>query len=344
MAKDFHEDEFTESTRAKLRLFRLYVQAWLGVFVGSGLSRGKTITFVDYFAGPGKDGSGLDGSPLIILDVLRGFSAKISDQNVTVRILFNDLDGDKIMQLQQTIETERLAGPTMQITYWEKDFENAFPESIGWFTTGPKLLFLDQSGIRFFRPDIFEKLRLLDRTDFIAFFSPLPFLPPVPQRGQEMRRHIDVEKVFGPATASRTVHRHVVEYFRGLIPQKGRYFLAPYSIKSSVNPANIYGLIFGSGHPLGLQKFLEVAWREDKQTGEADYDIDDDRIDTATPSLFEEMNVPRKIQVFERKLRAMVLAGTFADTGSLYGFVLQERVFSQHTPGRYWMPWCASDT
>jgi len=49
-----------------------------------------------------------------------------------------------------------------------------------------------------------------------------------------------------------------------------------------------------------------VAWREDKRTGEADYDIDDDRIDSTTPSLFEEMNVPRKVQVFGRKLRDKV--------------------------------------
>jgi len=304
MAKDFHEDDFTESTRAKLRLFRLYVQAWLGVFVGSGLSKGKTITLVDYFAGPGKDGTGLDGSPLIFLNVLRGFASKISDQNVTVRVLFNDIDGSKIKQLQRTIEAGGLAEPAWQITYWEKDFERAFPDSIAWFTHGPKLLFLDQSGIRFFRPDIFEKLRLLDRTDFIAFFSS-SFLHRF-RNEDEMRRHIDVEKVFGPASASRTVHRHVVEYFRGLVPLKERYHLAPYSIKSSVNPANLYGLIFGSGHPLGLQKFLEVAWREDKRTGEADYDIDDDRIDSTTPSLFEEMNVPRKVQVFGRKLRDKV--------------------------------------
>ena len=56
--------------------------------------------------------------------------------------------------------------------------------------------------------------------------------------------------------AERNVHRH-------------------FSIKKK---ANIYGLVFGSHHWRGMQKFLEIAWKLDSSCGEADYEMESDTV------------------------------------------------------------------
>ena len=61
----------------------------------------------------------------------------------------------------------------------------------------------------------------------------------------------------------------------------------------------------------GLGKFLNVAWKEDPERGEANFDIDSDHLTPATPHFFLEMDKPNKLKEFERELNALILAGTF---------------------------------
>ncbi|HUF48090.1 MAG TPA: three-Cys-motif partner protein TcmP [Vicinamibacterales bacterium] len=91
----------------------------------------------------------------------------------------------------------------------------------------------------------------------------------------------------------------ILDYYRGLLPRAADYFLAPFSIKKN---ANIYGLIFGSGHPLGMDKFLQVAWKKDEIAGEADFDILGDR----TAGLL----TPTKLGGFEQELEDGLRTGS----------------------------------
>ena len=70
--------------------------------------------------------------------------------------------------------------------------------------------------------------------------------------------------------------------------------------------SNIYGLIFGSNHTYGIEKFLKICWTLDKQRGEANYDIDSDNIHPTMPSLFEDLNIPKKVQNFEKELEIYI--------------------------------------
>ena len=84
------------------------------------------------------------------------------------------------------------------------------------------------------------------------------------------------------------------------IPIGKEYFLAPFSIKK---PSGIYGLIFGTNHTLGIEKFLRVCWKHDKLTGEANFDIDNEKINVNKPSLFSEFNISTKRQMFDESLK-----------------------------------------
>lgn len=87
-------------------------------------------------------------------------------------------------------------------------------------------------------------------------------------------------------------------YRHSWIPKSIRdsYFLGDFSIKKG---ANVYGLIFGSKHPYGIQKFLEAAW---KLGGYANFDAGNDGYSQTQPSLFEEYSLPLRITDFQHKL------------------------------------------
>jgi hypothetical protein len=117
------------------------------------------------------------------------------------------------------------------------------------------------------------------------------------------------------------IHRNVLQHYKSLIPSNKKYYLAPFSIKKM---SNIYGLIFGTNHTLGIEKFLTIAWKNDKLRGEANYDIDNERIDIATPSLFEQYNKPNKRQIFEQNLAENILNKELVNKHSVYLYTLNE--------------------
>jgi len=117
------------------------------------------------------------------------------------------------------------------------------------------------------------------------------------------------------------VHRKVLNHYKSLIPPDKEYFLAPFSIRKG---SNIYGLIFGTNHTLGMEKFLSVAWKIDKLRGEANYDIDGEKISNNAPSLFEQFNLPQKRQMFEEGLRQNILNSNLRTDRDTYLYTLSE--------------------
>jgi hypothetical protein len=118
----------------------------------------------------------------------------------------------------------------------------------------------------------------------------------------------------------------VVDYYRTLLPGASRYFLGGFSIKKG---ANIYGIIFGSAHPLGMDKFLRVAWQADEMNGEADFDINRDDCGPLLSALLP----PRKIAAFEGDLTARIQAGAVQNEADIINVCFQHGVRRQRQPG-----------
>jgi hypothetical protein len=73
-----------------------------------------------------------------------------------------------------------------------------------------------------------------------------------------------------------------------------------------------------------------VCWALDETTGEANYDIDDDRIDPKQKSLFAEMDVPRKLDGFNRDLEERLQNGTLRSNKDVYQFTLEQGCLPRH--------------
>jgi hypothetical protein len=104
-------------------------------------------------------------------------------------------------------------------------------------------------------------------------------------------------------------------------------FLGRFSIRKR---SNIYGLIFGSQHPLGIHKFLEVAWGHDEIAGEANFDIERENVRPDELMLPIDEFRPKKIQVFEFDLEAALRAGDMRSEADIVRFCITAGMTCQH--------------
>lgn len=254
---------------------------------------------------------------MITLLEVNNNSGYIVNHKLKVRLFFNELDKDIFVALQQN--TAGQTKPNVYSTeFSNKDFQECFWEQYPLMQDAANFIFLDQKGIKQITEDVFVKLIGLKQTDFLFFISS-SFINRFGEL-EEFQKYLKIKHASIQNKDYFHIHRLVVEYYRSLIPAGKQYFLAPFSIKKG---ANVYGLIFGSNHPYGLEKFLKVCWKIDKQRGEANFDIDKEKINPNAPSLFEQFNKPTKRQVFEEDLEFNILQKILKTNYEVYLFTLE---------------------
>ncbi|WDF79878.1 three-Cys-motif partner protein TcmP [Mucilaginibacter sp. KACC 22773] len=314
--KDLFRKPFDEGTLAKLNVFRDYLKEWLPVFVSKKEPIWTTIQIFDFFAGQGKDMNNISGSPLIALEIVQSLEKFIKERNVQVILHFNELDNDNYTFLEEALKG--IEGQFI-IKKYKEDFSTLFLSLYDSMKTSANFLFLDQNGIKQITKDIFNKIISLKQTDFLFYISSSYFkrFATTP----EFQKYFSFDVAEVQQINYYHIHRNVLQHYKSLIHQNKRYYLAPFSIKKG---SNIYGLIFGTNHTLGIEKFLTIAWKNDKLRGEANYDIDSEHIDLKTPSLFEQYNKPSKRQIFEKNLTESIISKQLEFKHSVYLYTLNE--------------------
>jgi len=108
-----------------------------------------------------------------------------------------------------------------------------------------------------------------------------------------------------------------------------RYYVGGFSINKG--GPRIYGVVFGSAHPLGMDKFLDQAWRKDCITGEANFDIDKEDFREDAPFLEMELfEKPTKVKAFEAVLRTEILSGRCDNERACMELCFQNGMRRQH--------------
>jgi three-Cys-motif partner protein len=255
---------------------------------------------------------------LRVLKILNENETIIRSGRVKIKIVFNEFRQDKYARLAENIDS--VANYALyEVKSHNEDFLNILNQYYDSMNHTANFLFLDQNGIKQITEDVFQKLIALKSTDFLFFISS-SFIKRFAEL-EEFKRYLKITKQDLEGKSYYHIHRIVLNYYRSLIPGSKKYFLAPFSIKK---PAGIYGLIFGSNHMYGIEKFLNVCWKHDKLTGEANFDIDNENIDLSRPSLYPEFNIPSKRQVFENNLRKEILSAGLKTNIEVYLFALNE--------------------
>ena len=302
MTKDFHDEPFDAGTIKKLEIFRGYIREWLPVFLATNKGY-NNVALYDFFAGPGKDAKGVKGSPLIIIGEMKGYledNTKPHAQGINVSIYFNDDNKSKYVELHKTGKAEE-ASALFSVEVENKDFGDAFEAKFPVISAPhtANLIILDQSGVKHVTEDVFRKLIDCKTTD-ILFFTSSAIIKRFAGEQAVTRYFPGISREKIKELEAGYIHRFVCDYYRGLIPAGKEYYLAPFSIKKD---ANVYGVIFGTNSLRGLEKFLNVCWKLDPKTGEANYNIDGDTA-WEGDTLFPEDNVIQKKDDFRSSLIA----------------------------------------
>ena len=325
----FHQKEFAESTKTKLALFRGYLEAWLPVFLNSP-DRYSIVQVYDFFAGPGTDTEGNDGSPLIAIKEIEAALETNKDRlspKLRIRLVLNDSDKKKACRLRDNIGKRHFRYADVSVEVHDEPFAELFAlEKPKMRTKGTaNLIFIDQFGISEVSREIFGDIAATPSTD-VLFFTSSAIV-------NRMKYHPSVQSNIPSLSAAelakmngKNVHRILSRSYRHWLPPKSDYYLGDFSLK---NRSNVYGLVFGSRHILGILKFLGVAW-DLSGTGDANYDIDDDHIDNNSPFLFEDFNKPNKVTEFESRVIEGVQQRQFRTNFDILRFTVANGMLPKH--------------
>ena len=285
MAKNINSKPFDETTQLKLDIFRECFKEWFPVFLHNTWA--DSVVIYDFFAGSGKDSNGSFGSPLVLLDEAKGenrqFCGKITKP---ISFSFNESLKNKADELEQNVLehikkcefNNSCGGCVYDYSISQAEFKTIFQKaeikSILENKKIGKFILLDQYGFSQIDDEIFQKLISYPTTDFIFFISS-SFIKRF-QEHPSVKAYIDTERINFDESKPKECHRVIADYFRKSIPYNKEYYLHHFSIQKELGKGNYYGLILGSNHTLGMEKFLKVCWQKDTLSGEANFNINDD--------------------------------------------------------------------
>lgn len=338
MAKNINDEVFDEATLTKLEIFKKCFKEWLPVFIYSDFI--EKIYVYDFFAGSGKDIKNNFGSPLILLDTAKGdnlkYCSQIRKNGKEVCFVFNENEPTKKSQ-DKYLLLENNVGSFLKKCYSENCKEGncvyttyftnkTFKEGFNCIETDfhnilrnrnyAKFILLDQYGFSQVDEDVFQTLVKSPRTDFIFFISS-SFIRRFKEHSNT-KKYIDTKKINFEEQNPNECHIAIANYFEDLISPKIEYYINHFTIKKG---SNYYGLIFGTNHTLGMEKFLKVCWELDRQAGESNCNT---RIDFEKSSLFGGLET-NKVEDLKRDLRKLIKEGTIKDNISGLKYALKKR-------------------
>ncbi len=318
MAKDINKQPYDEATLTKLEIFEGFLGEWLPVFIHDQFT--TKVMVCDFFAGSGQDSEGVPGSSLRILQVIEKFRDQILENDISIDVVLNEAAVNKYNELQ-TLITSKFDPASWQnkisISIHNEKFQELFQDKYEQLKEQPNLLFIDQYGVKEVTDGIFQMLIGLEKTDFLFFISSsaIKRFAVTPK----FQIHLpDIDPIQIAEAKHEDIHRIIKEHYENKIPKGNGTQLYPYTLKKG---ANIYGLIFGSKHPLGVEKFLDLAWGKNQINGQANFDIDND-MQKKQYVLYEELKRLTKRQKFEADLEEFILSREQVTNREVYHFTL----------------------
>lgn len=313
MAKDINKSEFDDATLLKLDIFRECFKEWLPVFIHSPLV--DKVFIYDFFAGSGLDAQNNPGSPLVLLEESMGEKQMYCSKVPKGKIIFgfNEKIEEKQKLLKQNVESHissclkncNRSECVYQIGYGSFEFKEAFDrDNVSKILASrkfSKFILLDQYGFKEVDNDVFNKLVKSPQTDFIFFISS-SFIRRFKEHPNTVK-YFETNKIKFDESKPKECHKHVAEYFKSLISKDIEYYLHRFTIKKG---SNYYGLIFGTGHTLGMEKFLKVCWEKDKMSGESNFLMYND---FSPNTLFYTETKTVRINEYKEVLKKAILSG-----------------------------------
>lgn len=322
--KDLHDEPFDEGTIIKLDLFEDYAAAWIPTFI---MGSYKELWIFDFFAGTGYDLNRVPGSAIRILKQLSNHVGNIFQKEKKVNICFNEFNPKKYKLLIESSEQFLQENPDLSrainVIYENKDFTEVFPKYYKTICNYPSLVYLDQNGMKFLSDKYLLELERCKTTDFLYFLSSSYFLRFGETEEFQSNLKIDLARV--KDQPYNCVHKSILEQLKEKLPQESELKLYPFTIKK---PNGVYGIIFGTKHARGVDKFLKAAWKRNSINGEANFDIDDDQ-GKRQLDIFKGKQLTKR-EYFAKSLREKILEGSINTNLDAFHYAIEQGHISKH--------------
>jgi three-Cys-motif partner protein len=274
-SKSLHDKPFDESTCVKLTLFESYAQAWLPKWIMSGAPQ---IHIFDLFAGVGYDKADVPGSSIRLLRKIQEQLEHIEQNGTRVVLHLNEYEPGLIVQknaeqlrssVSAYLDARPRLGRAVKIEFYNEDCAALLPRVLYLMRMYPSLVLLDQNGIKFF--SYIPEFADMRQTDLLVFAA-ASFIR---RFGREdvFQKHLGIDIGRLSEVEYKLIHRELVIELNGAIPAGSELRLFPFSLKKE---SNIYGVIFGGSHPAAFDAFLDIAWKLDPRSGDANFDIENE--------------------------------------------------------------------
>ncbi|MER7167849.1 three-Cys-motif partner protein TcmP [Micromonospora sp. NPDC000207] len=269
-------------TVVKHDIYQRYLERWFPILL-QGPRRYSSVTYAEGFSGPGIYSGGEDGSPVI---AIRALVTKVPPATGVVRFAFLDNDERCVNMLWDSLRSafpERPRTETaMPVVVREgtcaNDLERVLDEMKAWGK--PIFANLDSWGNAPVPFRLLQRLAANVSSEVMVTLSPQHFVRFVSKKGAA------ADDVFGGDPRWRTVtnlapeakSRHILACYRQGLRTAG----FPYLLDFELVPKHgqpLY-LIFGTGHPFGVEKMKESLWEVDRTQGVGFRDPRDEQAET----------------------------------------------------------------
>jgi three-Cys-motif partner protein len=326
-----HQDvpwTIAEHTAAKHDIYRRYLRRWFPILLG-GHNAYPAGTYAEGFAGPGIYRDGEPGSPII---ALRTFFAEVPPTKGVGRFLFVDDDPRCVAmlkkQLAPVVAQSQRPPDAMPVHVAGGKCEDLLERELtvmrAWGQ--PILAVLDSWGNAPIPYALMQRLAANPSSEVIVTFLPQHFVRFVTELGD------DADDVFGGDPRWREVaglpdgpakRRHLLDCYRRALNVAGFRHLLDFELIDR-RGQSLY-LVFGTNHPLGVEKMKDSLWEVDRSYGVGFRDPRDDE----SEALFE-LNEPQLAPLGRLLLPEIARTGrTGCRVGQLVDFTKFHTVFRQ---------------
>ncbi len=265
------------ATEAKHRLYRSYLDAWWAKMLQPAAKSGyrhPRVTYVDAFAGPGRYTGGEEGSPVFVLDRLLKHESRdrMDLRQDRVRLVFIERDRDRYEYLRE--ELHRCFGDLEQLRVRVEirhgdagdETQQALTDLGGW--GHPVLAIFDSWGNVNVPFPLMRRLAGNKSSEVITTFGPNWFNR---REGQDPEA---LDAVFGGRQHWERAHRETsseerwrawLETYRDALRRAGFGHRLQFQVKPHSGQP-LY-LVYGTGHPAGVEAMKEAMWNVDADDG-----------------------------------------------------------------------------
>lgn len=268
-----------DHTRAKHRILRAYIDAWIPVMGRQSLRSARRfgassrLLLVDGFAGPGRYESGEDGSPLILLKALLEHAD--APQLADVEFIYLFIESDKARADHLKHELSAIQKPDNVTWHVEEGtFEDRFGEIIDELhekdsSLIPTFAFVDPFGYSFTPMSLAGKFLDFQRCEAL-FFLPMMDIARFVSRDKQDSA---LNSLFGTERWKEAIElagderrAFLISLFEDQLREGGRVdYVRSFEIRT--NKGREYRLVFASEHEKGLALMKRAMWSVDPSQG-----------------------------------------------------------------------------